>query len=554
MSALRFGLLSLIALFLAVVGGILWFDPVPAAPAPPLATAPDLLLGSSASIGVGLLVPELVVSVPDWGPGSQATPLVVALAPTRTPRPASTAVAATGTRQPNATATPTLTPSPTRTPAPTRTPGPTRTPAATATPVTASLGGCGDINQPGAYTLGTNLSSQGDCLNIRANDVVLDCKGLSVTGTGFNGYGIAVRLVGLIPQRTNDVEVRNCNVSGFRYGIYAEGSTNISIHDNNVSSNFPDVDGRRYGNFLGMAEGGGIRLNNTIGGQIKNNTTNDQAIGIDVRGSSNIQISGNQSSNNTAWGINLWQTSSSEISGNTTGGNIRYCTWGAGTVGPGCDAGGIAMQYGSSGNLVTNNQVTAGNGNGIFIKAHAMPCGNNNVIANNTISASMYNGIEIGFCSGTQIVGNTISNGLDGIWMGFAVNTTIKSNTIQNQNNHGIISNHSHDNLIANNTLVNDNEAMFFYWDQVDPRDFGWLNVDQYHSFNNTMSGNIVNNNVGAGIHLKNSTGNQITGNTLSNNRRNYWLEGDTSGNNISGNTPNAWLLPPPWMFGLAFR
>jgi parallel beta-helix repeat protein len=555
MTALRFALLSVIALSLATIGGILWFDPVPAAPAPPLTTGPDVLLASGASLGVGLLLPQLAVAVPSFGPGSNGPPVLVALASRKTPTP--TAVSAgrpTGTPGPSSTPEPTDTPGPTDTPAPTRTPVPTRTPAPTRTPMVSALVGCGDINQPGAFTLGASLSSQGDCLNIRSNNVVLDCKGLNITNSTFNGYGIAVRLVGLIPQQTNNVEIRNCNVSGFRYGIYVEGSTNIYLHDNTVSGNFSDVDGRRYGNFLGMAEGGGIRLNNTSGGRVENNTTNDQAIGIDVRGSSNIKVRGNQSSNNTAWGVNLWSTSSSEVSGNTTNGNIRYCTWGAGVVGAGCDAGGIAMQYGSSGNLVTNNQVGTGNGNGIFIKAHAMPCGNNNVIANNTIVGSLYNGIEIGFCTGTQIVGNSITNGLDGIWMGFAVNTTIKNNTIQNQSNHGIISNHSHDNVLSNNTLINDDEALYLYWEPVNPSDFGWLNVDQYHSFNNTISGNIINNNIRAGIHLKNSTDNQITGNTLSNNPRNYWLEGNSSGNNISGNNPNSWQLLPEFMLALAAR
>ncbi len=381
--------------------------------------------------------------------------------------------------------------------------------------------------------------------------MTLDCQGLSITGGAFNGYGIAVRTVGLIPQRTQNVEIRGCNVSGFRYGIYVEGSTGVYIHDNNASNNFTDVDGRRYGAFLGMSEGGGIRLNNSINGRVDHNTTTNNAIGIDIRGSSGIHVRNNQSSNNTAWGINLWQTGSSEVAGNTTNGNIRYCTWGAGVVGPGCDAGGIIMQYGSSGNIVTNNSVGGGNGNGIFIKAHAMPCGNNNTIANNNISGALYNSIEIGFCTGTQIVGNTITGGLDGIWMGFTVNATIKNNTIQNQSNHGIISNHSHDNLIASNTFINDNEALYLYWEPVDPGAFSWIDVSQYRSYNNNITGNNISNNSSAAVHLKNSQTNQITGNTLNNNRRNYWLEGDTSGNNITGNNVNAWL-PHFWLAWLA--
>ncbi len=541
MTALRFSLLSLIALFLTGIGGVLWFDPVPAAPAPPLTTASDVLLASSASAGVGLLLPQLAVAVPGFDQGSKGPGVLVALVPSKTPAPRTAP-----------TTQPTDTPASSSTPAPTFTRGPTRTPAPTRTPMIAVLSSCGDITQSGTFSLGTGLGSSGDCINVRSSNVVLDCKGLNITGTGFNGYGIAVRLVGLVPQRTNKVEIRNCNVSGFRYGIYVEGSTNVYIHDNVVSGNFSDVDGRRYGNFLGMAEGGGIRLNNSIGGRVENNTTNDQAIGVDVRGSSNIKVRGNQSSNNTAWGIDLWSTSSSEVSGNTAADNIRYCTWGAGVVGAGCDAGGIIMQYGSSGNLISNNQVTGRNGNGIFIKAHAMPCGNNNVIANNTITGALYNSIEMGFCSGNQIVANTITDGLDGIWMGFSVKTTIKNNTIQNQRNHGIISNHSHDNVIANNNFINDNEALYLFWEPVNPRDFGWLNVDQYPSTNNTISGNIISNNTGSGIHLKNSTSNQITGNTFTNNGRNYWFEGDTGGNNLSGNNPNAWWLAPNLLLALA--
>jgi hypothetical protein len=216
MTALRFGLLSLIALSLACIGGVLWFDPVPAAPAPLLTTAPDVLLASGASIGVGLLIPQLAVAVPGFDSGSKTLPVIVALAstktPTRSPRP---------TGQPPLSSSipaPTFTPGTTFTPAPTDTPAPTQTPAPTRTPLSAVLAGCGSITQPGAFTLGTNLNGNGDCLSVRSDNVVLDCKGLNVTGSAFNGYGIAVRLVGIIPQRTNGVEIRNCNVSGFRYG------------------------------------------------------------------------------------------------------------------------------------------------------------------------------------------------------------------------------------------------------------------------------------------------------------------------------------------------
>ncbi len=540
MTALRFSLLALVALFLAGIGAILWFDPMPVS-AVPEPVVSDALLASSASLGMGQLIPQLALAVPAVDPNGDGKPAVVALA-----------AKATATLRATSTATRVPTNAPTR--GPTNTPGPTRTPAPTRTPVLAVLNSCTDISSPGSYSLGGPLNSGGDCINIRSSNVILDCRGQSITGQGWNGYGIAVRNLGLLgSQRPSNIEIRGCNISGFNYGIYAESGNSLYIHDNNVSSNFPDVDQRRYGKFLGMAEGGGIRLNNAVGGRVENNTTNQQAIGIDVRQSSGVKIRGNTSSGNTAWGIDLYNTSGSEVSGNTTAGNIRYCTWGAGVVGPGCDAGGIIMQMGASNNLIANNQVGAGNGNGIFQKAHAQPCGNNNIITGNRVDGALYNSIEMGFCQGTQITGNTLTNGLDGIWMGFAINTTIKNNTIANHRNHGIIINPSHDNTIANNTLNNDSEAIYIYWEPVPASAFGWLNLNDYRTYNNTVTGNQITNNTGCGIHLKDSVNSQLTNNTLLNNGRNWWFEGNTDGNTITGNNDNSWLGSPDQMLALFF-
>ncbi len=315
MTLWRFGLLSLIALFLAGIGAVLWFDPMPVSAVPEPVIA-DAIIASSASLGMGRIVPQLALAVPAVDPNGDGQPVVLALAvqATATPRPTSTI---TPTKAPTATL------GPTNTRAPTRTPGPSRTPAPTRTPVLAGLNGCTDITDPGAYSLAGPIGSSGDCINIRSSNVTLDCRGQSITGQGWKGYGIAVRNVGLVGQRPNNIEIRGCNVTGYQYGIYVESSTSLYIHDNNVSGNFPDVDARRYGKFLGMAEGGGIRLNNVIVGRVDNNTTNDQAIGIDVRQSQGIKARGNTASNNTAWGINYSNVSGGEISGNTTAGNIR---------------------------------------------------------------------------------------------------------------------------------------------------------------------------------------------------------------------------------------
>ena len=93
-----------------------------------------------------------------------------------------------------------------------------------------------------------------------------------------------VRSIG--SQIPDDIEIRNCHLSNFQYGIYVESGTNLVVRDNDSSENYDDTNPTdRSGVFLGMVEGGGIRLNKVLDALIASNTTNRQAIGIDLRDS-----------------------------------------------------------------------------------------------------------------------------------------------------------------------------------------------------------------------------------------------------------------------------
>lgn len=583
MTGWRIFLLSCLAFVIGAIGLVLIFEPAPEEPIDQAAMRTSAVMASSASLGMGVLVPKLSLAVNVVEPRQGDPPVLVALAKrTKTPTPRPTDKPTIRPTQPPTdeptleptdeptirpteeippTAIPvTLTPAPTQPPRPTRTPRPTITTEATHAPdepqptspppasptpkpppadpgLAFAIHNCGAITKAGGYFLTGNIGGDGDCLNIRASNVVLDCQGNAVQGANFNGVGIVVRKLGILgSERAKNVEIRNCTVSGYRYGIYVEGSSGVFIHHNTATRNFDDVDGRRYGIFLGMVEGGGIRLNESDNGRIENNNTNTQAIGIDVRSSTNIHIRNNDSSNNSAWGINLIQTTNSEVSGNTANGNVRYCTWGAGVVGPGCDAGGITMQDGSSGNHILNNEVGSGNGNGIFIKAHGVPCGNNNVIAGNHIHDIMYNAIELGFCTGNQIIGNNLHNSIDGIWMGFSKGNVIKDNTIANMNNHGIIVLNSLENQVSGNQIINAREGIYFFWEQKNPGDFWWLDVNAFPSRNNQIFNNTLRDNAGSGIFLQDSTDNQIHDNVFGNNAKNIKMQGNTNGNDIRDN------------------
>ncbi len=417
---------------------------------------------------------------------------------------------------------------------------PTLSPSPTATPdPRVILSACGTISAPGQYLLTTNLSAAtlNDCLTVQASQVTLDCGGNALEGVAFNGYGIAIRPFGLLnEQAPSDVEIRNCSISKFHFGIYAAAGTRLNIHDNDASGNYDDVDaGSRYGRFLGMTEGGGIRLDHVSDSQVVANTTLHQAIGIDVRHSDRVTVRGNTSSGNSAWGISLIRTQNSDVSYNTTADNVRQCTWGAGVIGRGCDAGGIVVQDGSNKNVVWNNQVTGQNGNGIFIKAHALPCGSDNSIIGNTVAGALYNSVELGFCSGNKVNGNTFRDGLDAIWLGFAHNNEIKDNTIVNMKNHGIISSNSHDNTISGNHIVNSNVGLYVASEPYDHTFFSWLPPGDYTAHDNCLCNNRFESNSIA-IQLKDSWNNQVTNNDLRGNARGLLLGGKTDGNNMQGN------------------
>lgn len=403
------------------------------------------------------------------------------------------------------------------------------------------IGGCGSLNAPGLYRLATSLTSQWDCIQIYSDNVIFDCQGFSLNGTELNGYGVVVHQIGnVLSQRpARNIEIRNCTSGKHKYGIFIDAADNLYIHDNTLSNNFRDTNERNFGAFLGLTEGGGMRIGSTTNALIADNRTDNSATGIDVRNSSGVTVHGNSANRNSAWGIHFYNVQYSEISGNTTADNLRYCTWGNGTVGPGCDAGGIMLQSGSSKNVIKDNTITGSNGNGIFIKAHGTPCGDGNVISNNSISGSLYNAIELSFCRDNKIEGNRVSNSLDGIWLGFAEKNALVGNQLQDLGNHGIISWNSSDNNVSTNTVINSREGMYFYSSDYDREQFFFVqgSPEDHTSRGNCICDNSLSSNAVAAIHLNNSLKNQITENRLTNNGVNFVMEGNTAGNIIENNS-----------------
>ncbi|MHC1575266.1 MAG: right-handed parallel beta-helix repeat-containing protein [Candidatus Methanogasteraceae archaeon] len=132
---------------------------------------------------------------------------------------------------------------------------------------------------------------------IDASNVVLDCKGAIINGTGW-GNGIH------IPDGINNVTIKNCNIKNYQYGIEV-GSNSNTIISNNIYSNeygvylLSGVNNKIIGNDI-YSNDYGISLINADSNEIRYNTIkNNDADGVylDMYSSDNNLISNTICSN-----------------------------------------------------------------------------------------------------------------------------------------------------------------------------------------------------------------------------------------------------------------
>ena len=108
-----------------------------------------------------------------------------------------------------------------------------------------SIIGCGQIYQPGTYTLTGDIIQKdeglitvdGNCLLITADNVVLDLNGKKVIGLNKNYNGV------IISTGRRNVMIKNAGIiKEFNNGIYLENSENITVEYNkNITSNYMGI-------------------------------------------------------------------------------------------------------------------------------------------------------------------------------------------------------------------------------------------------------------------------------------------------------------------------
>jgi len=204
---------------------------------------------------------------------------------------------------------------------------------------------------------------------VERDNIVVDGAGYTLQGTGSE--------IGIYLLFRSNVTIRDVTIRAFYLGIYMTDSSNSTISGNTVANNYDE------GIYLSSSS------NNTISG---NNITNNR-FGIYLNKAPNNSVSGNNITS-SYHGIELEESSKCSIYENniTNKGSMHTCTKG------------IAVGDSS----------------------------NNNSILGNTITASSWSGILLGFSYNNTISGNNITNSGWGVELWASSNRIYHNNFIDN--------------------------------------------------------------------------------------------------------------------------
>ena len=332
-----------------------------------------------------------------------------------------------------------------------------------------------------------NLASGQACINITADDVVLDCQGHGIISLN-SGIGEGID----ITNRDN-ITIKNCSVSDFSTGIYLYNSTHSKILNNNIFSNkFGGVSlvwNSSYNIFANntissTTYGSGIGLILTCNyNNITSNTLYDNGEpAIEITKSTGNSIILNNASQNPGGGITIGEYSDGNtIASNTLNGN-----------------GNNIFLLASSGNTFTNNTATNGN-YGLHMESYGPEGCNSNTFLNNTFNNNNYgigpdfNPIATGYYN--KFISTTANNNKYGMYFYYAGYNTIINSTLNNNSRYGIYFDHGTHNNITN--LNADSNNVTFYLSGGDSNRF--LNVTSVNStvwdiYSTGSSDNLVTN------------------------------------------------------------
>lgn len=161
------------------------------------------------------------------------------------------------------------------------------------------ISACGTVSKPGLYNVSSISTSiqQGSCIRVNASNVLLNCRGSKITGSG-PLVDVPPFSSGILVSRQANVSVINCDIGNFSYGVYASDASNLKLNNDTLAQNymaniyFSSVSGSTISNdSLSRSSSiqGSIDITtNSIDNYVYNNTVQNNAFyGIVINSSNN---------------------------------------------------------------------------------------------------------------------------------------------------------------------------------------------------------------------------------------------------------------------------
>lgn len=328
------------------------------------------------------------------------------------------------------------------------------------------------------YTLNQDVT---ETIEITEDDITLEGNGYNVTSSPSGLYGVLV-------WRKQNVEIRNLNISHFRFGVRTFSSDNLVLDTINTSYN------SRVG----------IDLAFTNNAQIRNVIVDQSRTGLFIDRSPNTQLFNNEVTNSSYTGLLLNGGGNSVLRNNILHNN-RY------NLGVSANHDHEWINDIDTSNLVDNKPVYyLVNASGVTIDStsnagavYAINSDNINV-SNLSLSKNLY-GVYFVNTTNSAISAIDASNHWIAINLSSSANNSITGNHLNTNQQMGILVNTGSNNRIENNTLTQNGTGI-----QVSSGVGHYIN-------NNTVTNGLFN-----GIALTRSENISMSSNILTGNRQNF--------------------------------
>ena len=359
---------------------------------------------------------------------------------------------------------------------------------------------------PRVYRLAAPESADSAVITVRGDDITLDFAGATMEGMPADSNpdlasGVAVRIDG-----GRNVRILNARIRGYKFGILARHTKNLSLIDNDLSYNWKPrlysvIEHESLIDWLSFHHnekdewhryGAGAYLSDVEAGEIRGNTVIQGMNGLMLVRTNGVRIWNNNFSFNSGLGIGLYRSSGNWIMHNQVDYDVRG--YSEGFYRRGQDAADLLIYEQSSKNVVAFNSMTHG-GDGVFLWAgqSTMDTGeggaNDNLFYMNDFSFAPANGIEATF-SRNVFIRNYVEGCEYGMWGGYSFGSRIVGNRFLD-NRAGIAIEHGQKNVIVANIFVDDSTAIRVWADSIEPSDWGYPKHRDTRSTGYQIDGNL---------------------------------------------------------------